>query len=310
MGKFIDRDLITVLIKGGLGNQLFQFASAYSLSRKIKSPILIDDLLLHNFNNSSLVSFRENELKHFISDLQFVERDNNLINKFVRKFNNYECLIGDMFPELLLRFGKFSNEFKIDLNAFQRIDFPIKINSYCNHPDLFNEFRFEIVNTISNLKIKSEWFEKISKEIIENKPIGIHVRLGDYRNLEKIYGKLDQSYFKSSLELIKRINGDKPVWLFSDEPNLAFSILGNFFEIDRVINNEESKNSLEHLLALSMCDSLICSNSTFSWWAGYILSTQRPNNLVIFPRPMFISSQPPEPHNWLPKEWLTLGREI
>lgn len=34
--------MITVVIKGGLGNQLFQYASAFSLAKRLNQPLALD----------------------------------------------------------------------------------------------------------------------------------------------------------------------------------------------------------------------------------------------------------------------------
>lgn len=301
---------IRLLIKGGLGNQLFQFGAAFSLAKKINAKVLVDDLLLQNFNDESKVAKRPNELTSFHSDLKFLKREKNLLNDLVRKASNLECYFGDRYPGLLSKLGMFSNEYKINPEIFNEINSSVKINSYCNRPDFFNNHRDELVKTISNLKFKSSWFVEIQNEIIRAKPLGIHVRLGDYKNLKNIYGTPDLNYIISAKKLIENLNGLRPIWLFSDEPELAQAIIGNKIKFDHIVNNDKSSQAIEHLLALSTCESIICSNSTFSWWAGYIGTTFHREKLVIFPRPMFSTEEIPEPFNWLPANWLTIGRNI
>ena len=53
--------MIVVNLKGGLGNQMFQYAAAYSLSLRKKVPILVDLRLMtikHFQDNDDLMTFR------------------------------------------------------------------------------------------------------------------------------------------------------------------------------------------------------------------------------------------------------------
>ena len=70
--------MITVYMNGGLGNQMFQFAAAYALSKKNKEKIILN---LSNYNinsrNFELIIFNLDKRKVLIS------YKNNILHKYI-----------------------------------------------------------------------------------------------------------------------------------------------------------------------------------------------------------------------------------
>ena len=136
----------------------------------------------------------------------------------------------------------------------------------------------------------------------------MHVRLGDYRNLATIYGRPDPDYYANAVKLITERIGERPIWLFSDEPELATQIVGQQIQISRVVDSGESNRAIEHLNLLGMCQGVVCANSSFSWWGGFLSSKLVEDSVVVFPIPMFDSLEYKEPQDWIPASWVRLER--
>ena len=71
-------NIIVTRISNGLGNQLFQYAAAYALAKKLKRKLLIDDESAYFKKKDSL---RKYELHNFNLSSQIIDE------KY--KFNNY-----------------------------------------------------------------------------------------------------------------------------------------------------------------------------------------------------------------------------
>jgi hypothetical protein len=136
--------------------------------------------------------------------------------------------------------------------------------------------------------------------------VAIHVRWGDYLNLRHVYGTVPAAYYGRALALLTEATGDRPVWLFSDDPEGAAEYLRGTVDIARVVEPSAASTALENLLLLSSASGLACANSSFSWWAAYLAEGAR---VVVFPRPLFAEGGPPEPKNWLKADWIQIGRE-
>ncbi|ASY15370.1 Alpha-1,2-fucosyltransferase-like protein [Candidatus Planktophila sulfonica] len=103
----------------------------------------------------------------------------------------------------------------------------------------------------------------------ERKPIiGLHVRLGDFRDWQNGSFLLDASYYKERLirALGKYPNAD--VWIFSDEPNVAASFVGDISPV-KVISEDFELTNAEELSLLANSDLIIASHGTFSWWSCF-----------------------------------------
>ncbi len=149
----------------------------------------------------------------------------------------------------------------------------------------------------------SKWYLSALEEVERQKPIAIHVRRGDYKSLTDVFGLLSEEYYLSALKALSMKVGDAPIWVFSDDIGAA-KVMLNPLEVSSlnfVLPPPES-SSVESLLIMSKCRALIMANSTFSWWAGYLMN--QPGS-VIAPTPFFKNLQ--EPRDFIPQDWLRLG---
>jgi hypothetical protein len=108
--------------------------------------------------------------------------------------------------------------------------------------------------------------------------VAVHVRLGDYKshalwiNDRPSPYALSKEYYSKALE---SFDTNKPIALFSDEPELAIRLLPR---PPRWI--APSAGAVETLIALSRFNFLVMANSSFSWWAAWLGG---PENQVVAP---------------------------
>lgn len=300
---------ILLFPRGGLGNQLFQFGAAFHLSHKLGLPIVVNKVLLGNHArfNAGLGS-RNYELDKFENSITEVNTLNPVSSAIQSRALTIQRLMGDRFPNLLISIGIFANEKQDHLEVFREIKKAVKINSYCGTPSYFKDCGKTISEQLTKIINPSNWYKDYSIIIKSENPIALNVRLGDYKNLTHIYGKPDPEYYAAGLELLKSRIGKRPVWVFSDEPLLAQEILQEKIRIDHVVEHPENPSPIEYLNLLGMCEALVLANSSFSWWGGFLSQNLTNSPFIIFPRPMFNDFTIKEPYNWLPKDWITLGR--
>jgi len=111
----------------------------------------------------------------------------------------------------------------------------------------------------------------------------LHVRRGDYLNIQHIHYVQSLEYFQQAVEKISA----RRILVFSDDIEWVES--QDFFRNDRFILCR-GLNELETLSLMSLCtEGAICSNSTFSWW-GAFLGAHGLRNPVIVPKKWINSS--------------------
>lgn len=297
--------------RGGLGNQLFQYGSALQLSKSLELPIAINEVLLGSrIKSNPALQKCSLELNEFENSITEMYSPGKLKSELLSKTLTVARLLGDRAPRFLLKFGIFANERTDQINVFRTIRKAVSINSYCSSLAYFSECQDELAQQISQIRNPSEWYLQSVKELGEVSPIALHIRLGDYKNFSSIYGRPDPEYYANAVNLITERIGERPIWLFSDEPELANEIVESRINVSRVIDHNVGDRAIEHLNLLGKCQGIVCANSSFSWWSGFLSSKLVQGSTVVFPRPMFDLPNLREPHNWLPGDWLTLGRRI
>lgn len=114
-------------------------------------------------------------------------------------------------------------------------------------------------------------------------PLIVQIRLGDYRSEHRI-GMPSQDYFKSSIEDICEEFNFGSIWLFSNEPSVAATLIDGFSGLPiRIIPTTLSP--MQTLQVMRFGAGYIISNSTFGWWGAYLAEDR--NCPVISPSPWF-----------------------
>lgn len=121
--------------------------------------------------------------------------------------------------------------------------------------------------------------------------IGIHIRCGDYlsdtRNQAR-FGAPNVDYFRRAIELLSTECDFKTILLVSDEPDLAWQLIGKDLRDYSGMQVEMNPGTLEEdFCALAASRAVVLSNSTFSWWAAW-LGTALRNAPVVFPEPWYL----------------------
>jgi hypothetical protein len=135
----------------------------------------------------------------------------------------------------------------------------------------------------------------------DQKPIVVHVRLGDYE-LEKGIGLLPNSYYIDALEVALKEYPDSPIWVFSNDlPKTKERFLDlQFKDVLFIEDNWNSASATFEVMRLG--SAFVIANSSFSYWAAML--SKDPNPLVIAPKPWFQGTL--SPNAILPGNWKTV----
>ncbi len=111
--------------------------------------------------------------------------------------------------------------------------------------------------------------------IAEKQPgtLGIHFRLGDYKNLQFLHRVSDAEFLQKAAE---RVSPDiKNLILFSDEPDAAAEIIAGIPAFDRFTIEIDSNSPCDALRRMTAMQELILSCSSFSWWGAWLGETEK-----------------------------------
>jgi Glycosyl transferase family 11 len=270
-----DKKSISVELQGGLGNQLFGWAAGFALSKKMNLDLTL--------NTSNLIA-RRYELDAFRLS-EKVKLSNTKENR-IRRIN----LADNSFEEKSFQYDK----------RFEYISKPKRLKGYFQSWKYFDDYKSEI-QSLLYLKQESNELRLLSEMTSAYQVLGVHIRRGDYVGLENYHGLTSSRYFKNAVQMIQKLSGFEKIMVFSDDIAVAREV---FPQGDYYISSQELDSSPETLILMSRCKSFIGSNSSFSWWAGYIGS--RHSEFRIFPRPWFTNPSI-DSRDLLPPNWITLG---
>lgn len=224
--------MITSYLQGGLGNQMFQIAAAYSLSLKLNVDCIFDF-------NASFVSTQGHGANKYKNNI-FKNVNNGEVN-----FKNFKVYREPEFKynkiplvDNLVLLGNFQSEKYLPENK----------NS------LFELFNFED-------EINNEVKKFISENTNGSSITAIHVRRGDYLQNPNFHPVCTMAYYEKAIEIID----DEKYLLISDDIDWCKE---NFIG-DKFIFSPFT-NELYDLYLFMNCDNHIIANSSFSWWGAYL----------------------------------------
>lgn len=269
----IDKTII-IKIQGGLGNQLFQYSTGYSLSELNRCELKVD------------LSFYENPLYSEIFRLNNYNVDLKIATKYEiksLKSSQFYYQLNKILAKLHIRYRVLSSKHFIEkknydnTNRLKGISPPIYMEGWFINYNVFNHVRDKLLD-IYTLKdeysLFNESYEYFSKKINSSNSVAIHIRRGDYVNNSYFYS-LNRSYYQNAIEVIKSKITDPSFFVFSDDLNAARELLPknlNITFVDKFNSKGSSYNTkydIYDMELISRCKHIIIANSTFSWWAAY-----------------------------------------
>jgi len=290
--------IITVNIIGGLGNQMFQFAFGYAVSKESNSKIKLEVSGFNSYNQ-----------RHYALDLFNVKENSELkpkydflINKINSKHNSLLSKVSSKLLRELLRFTKFyfqeRERFVFDQNVFN-----IKTNTffygYWQNEKYFKKYRKELLEIFKLKGIHSQTKE-YQQKIIKSESVSLHIRRGDYLN--SIHGTCDMKYYKQAVTEILKINKQANFFIFSDDISWVKNNL-DFIDHKTLVLLESDIPDHEEMYLMSQCKHNIIANSSFSWWGAWL--NQNSDKKVIAPKKWFNSSTL-DTKDLIPASWVRL----
>jgi len=260
------RKIVTRLeLKGGLGNQMFQYAAALAFSKKNNFSLVIDLSFLKN-NREESITFTPRNLELDCFQGFHMDSQYNLQYKRFSKIINEE---------------NFNSTFFFD-RIIGRL---FLLNGYFQSEMYFSILKREI-NEI--FKVKEELMtEEILLQVSEFtnvESVAIHVRRGDYLKSEvlKYHGVCSAEYYQSAISHMNlKINSPK-YFIFSEDTDWVKKEILPVIPESVLIESNIHKPSWLDLHYMSKCKHNIIANSTYSWWGAYL--NNNPTKNIIAPK--------------------------
>jgi len=287
--------IITKLI-GGLGNQMFQYATGRLLAYKNKAVLKLD---LSAYDNQSGITQRQYELSPFNVQQNFSNQiDNKIICGPEKK-----GLLGKIFRKLPDSFYK-SNYIKEKGHNFNSSILDLNNNVYLDGYWQSEKYFSDISDIIrSEFTLKNNSLDpSLLQEIINKNSVSLHIRRGDYvfnPVTNRFHGVCTLDYYKRAIDFIEERFEDLTFYIFSDDLNWCKENL----KINHPTFFVEGNKNYEDLILMSHCKYNIIANSSFSWWGAWL--NNNPGKIVIAPEQWF-ADKSVDTDDLIPESWIKI----
>jgi hypothetical protein len=303
--------MIIVKICGGLGNQLFQYATALSIALETNQKLCLDISWYREINNledsgvQNATTVRDYLLNNYQINTPIIS---NYSLNWIKRLD-IKSKKSSFYRLLKNRFLKHYSYSKFDSSNYSLEKIKESKNSYLTgywqNNIIIEKYKktikskFKLNNSISNN------LEKYITEIGSRNSVAIHFRRGDYLskpNSSKIHAICSNKYYQDAIIKIHEKTQNTHFFIFSDEIDWVKS---NIDLPDNSTFIEKFGEPYEHLFLMSSCKHQITANSTFSWWAAWL--NDYPKKIVITPQQWYYDSILNDTIIRIPNDWIKIN---
>lgn len=275
--------MVTAILSGGLGNQMFQYAAAKALSARLDSPFQLD---IYSFSRKTKSTIRNYELHIFdISAPVALTTKGKLVTKFyplIQKYRGFFQRLGIFTDTYAILYQPKSQDIKGNVLLYGYFQNEKYFKSIEN--ELRRDFSFKAPLAGKNLDV--------CKRVQGTNSIAIHIRRGDYLTNQSSISNfitLDKDYYERAIGHVLASFDNPEFYIFSEDfewisENLNFKDYPVTF-----IDWNKGKDSYIDMQLMSLCKHNVIANSSFSWWGAWL--NTNPDKIVIAPGIWFRSEE-------------------
>ncbi len=287
-----------VNIRGGLGNQMFQYAFALSLKEKYKNELIKLDVSTFDVDPFKRVYELENvfgsvfpiatpyELRKltWYSKFPFLRRLSRKLfgNKKTEYFE----------PQLFTYWGE--QVFSIKGDVYFR-------GSWQNEK-YFRDYTSKVREAYSFKKELDNKNSQLLEKIRNTQSVSIHVRRDDYLKIPTYQGICELPYYKSAVDYINKNINNPYFFIFSTDTQWCLENIKTLIPEGQstIVNWNVGADSYKDMQLMSQCKHNIIAHSSFSWWSAWL--NTNPTKIVVCPTKwvnMDEINETPQLENWI-----------
>lgn len=281
--------------QGGLGNQLFQYATARSLAHSLDKDLVLDSYWFEHLRPGETV--RPLELAKYHVKLRIANTDEQRCWKLLR--TRWARYLGPLIPMRAVREQGFAYN-----DSLNRISDDSYLVGAWQSERYFRDIREILLGELTPIQPPSMRDTKLLQTMQECDAICVHVRRGDYvssNSASAYHGVCSLDYYQQAITHVASQATKPSLFIFSDDPDWTREHLRTEYPSHYVTHNS-SADAFQDLRLMSHCKHHVIANSSFSWWGAW-LSTS-PEQIVVAPEKWFSVNRPTP--DLLPAQWKRL----
>jgi len=282
--------MIIVKLKGGLGNQLFQYAFGRLLSIKRNTSVKFDVLSVDKRD-----IHRDFKLDKFNTKIELASSEEVEENEY--PFGLISKILAWATRKILRNYNiGYSEKIIYSNNKYY--------DGYWQSYKYLEPIKKELLTEISLKESVNKKYSELISRINSSNSVSIHIRRGDYVNdskTKKAHVTFGLEYYEEAIKIIKDKIKDPVFFVFSDDISWVKENLKINYPIF-FVSNPEIKD-YEELIIMSTCKHNIIANSSFSFWGAWL--NQNQNKTVLAPK-KWSNLYQKEYKNICPENWIKI----
>ena len=287
-----------VKLKGGLGNQMFQYAFAKNIEQYTGEAVKLDFSAYSELGNDSI---RVPRICKYNLTLQAASRDDIAsICTLNHKGNSqsFRYRVGIYLEKT------FNKRYMWEPDRKYR-----EITSLIDRYDYFDGYwqAWKYVEQIREILEKdftpNYELSKMTRDTVaaisSENAVFIGVRRGDYSKEIKHYGSFSSQYYQDAMRYIAERSDNPVFYVFSNDIEWCKKSIkwGKHNVVFR--EKEQQTDDFEELQLMTLCKHAIIVNSSFNWWGAALIQNQ--NKIVCCPAQWWLDNKPIDiiPPNWI-----------
>ncbi len=281
-----------LVLSGGLGNQMFQYAAARSYQLKQKSELILCDFHFEtNYNGIRNYSLAHCNLPQQIalatedesSEIKkiFIKRRHSIVAKIMRRLP--DC-IELYYAKLRAKHGWISPVFAAQkFITFSSFHPNVNVmHGGFQSPKYFNQYQDKIRQELRMKCVPPPKNAAIMQTILQTEAVAVHIRRGDYLiDRFKNLNVCTEQYFINAMDYLLTRLQNPVFYVFSNTSEDLQWIAENLDLPGNIIYVNQNNHDYEELQLMYSCKHFVISNSTFSWWGQFL--SDCPDKIVCAP---------------------------
>jgi hypothetical protein len=301
--------MVTVFLRGGLGNQMFQYAAGLAVAKKRGDTLRLDTVFLNDRFPRRNFSYRTYDLDIFkiaprMTALSIASSTLSIPGIWLGMDLAGMKIASVMGRQKVI---KEKEEFFFDPEIFNAKGNIVLWGRWQNEK-YFSEIADDVRAAFAFRYPLTGDAAKIASDIQSSDSVSVHVRRGDFvafKNVAQMMGDTDLSYYERAAAHISGHAGNPTFFIFSDDIDWCKDNLKLPFPTVYVpVLAKDPKMAFRFDLELmSLCKHNIIANSTFSWWGAWL--NRNPEKIVVAPKKWYADGRD-ERNEIMPEGWIKL----
>ena len=280
--------MIIVKLKGGMGNQMFQYALGRHLAIKHKTSLKLDLTFLLDRTPRKDFVFRDYDLDIFTLTVD-VATPKNL--KPFREFRIPQLTKAyNILPRLLKRPHVIVEPHFHFSEAILSAPDNVYLDGYWQSEHYFRDVEDVIRKDFTFKDALDEKGSRMAQAInAEPGAVCLNVRRGDFVTLKKaadFHGSVGVDYYQKAIDLLVQRGVQPHLFIFSDDIEWCTEHLKFDHPTTFVTGEYAGKKFEQYLHLMTLCKHYIIPNSTFAWWGAWL--SKHSDKIVIAPKRWFM----------------------